>query len=173
MDEPRRRNLNTAAWRARLAAPDDHAGIVACVRAAYAPYVQRIGKEPAPMLADYRALIAAGHVRVVGAPDDIRAVLVSELRADHIFIENVAVRPDQQGTGLGTWLLRLAEEDARRLRAPELRLYTHELMTENLSYYVRRGFVEVGRRVEDGYARVYFRKPVTASGRRATASGWQ
>jgi hypothetical protein len=31
-------------------------------------------------------------------------------------------------------------------------------MTENLAYYPRRGFVEIGRRVEDGFRRVYFSK---------------
>jgi GNAT superfamily N-acetyltransferase len=142
--------------------PADRDGVRSCVRAAYAHYVPRIGQEPAPLLADYDALIAAGQVRVVGPPGDIRAVLVSEARAEHVFIENVAVRPDQQGAGLGTLLLGVAEGDARRLGLPELRLYTHELMTENLAYYARRGFVEVERRVEAGYARVFMRKVVAA-----------
>lgn len=158
--EPSTERHDAAEWQARPATPADRDGVAACVRAAYVHYVPRIGQIPAPMLADYRALIATGQVRVVGAPDDIRGVLVSEIRADHVFIENVAVRPDQQGSGLGTRLLRLAEDDAREHGLPELRLYTHELMTENLAYYARRGFVEVERRVEDGYARVYLRKSV-------------
>jgi GNAT superfamily N-acetyltransferase len=148
----------------RLATAVDHAGVVACVRAAHAHYVPRMGQQPAPMLADYAALVAAGQVRVIGSADDIRAALVSEARAEHVFIEDVAVRPDLQGHGLGTRLLAVDGQDARRLRLPELRLYTHELMTENLDYYVRRAFEEIARRVEDRYARVFMRKVVAADG---------
>ena len=33
-------------------------------------------------------------------------------------------------------------------------------MTENLDYYPRRGYVETGRGVEDGYRRAFFSKTV-------------
>lgn len=39
-------------------------------------------------------------------------------------------------------------------------------MTENLRLYPSLGFVETGRRVEDGYRRVYFRKLIPAPPRR-------
>ncbi len=48
--------------RIRPAEVEDHEPIASCVRAAYAEYVERIGKEPAPMLADYAALIREGVV---------------------------------------------------------------------------------------------------------------
>ena len=35
------------------------------MRASYSKYVERIGKEPAPMLEDYAALIRAGEVWVL------------------------------------------------------------------------------------------------------------
>lgn len=41
---------------------EDHDAILACVRAAYAKYAPRMGKEPAPMLTDYASLIAEGVV---------------------------------------------------------------------------------------------------------------
>jgi hypothetical protein len=41
----------------RLAGPDDLDVVRRCIDAAFAPYVPRIGKPPAPMLQDYAALI--------------------------------------------------------------------------------------------------------------------
>ena len=50
----------------RPAEPGDAAAVRDLVRAAYASYVERIGKEPAPMLEeDYAALIRAGEVWVL------------------------------------------------------------------------------------------------------------
>jgi len=37
-------------------------------------------------------------------------------------------------------------------------LYKNEKMTDNLSIFLRLGYVEVQRRSEDGFARVYFEK---------------
>jgi len=52
----------------RDARPADRDAIEAVVAAAYAIYVERIGKEPGPMLDDYGRLIAAGAVSVVEEP---------------------------------------------------------------------------------------------------------
>lgn len=131
-----------------------------CVNAAYAMYVPRIGKKPAPMLADYAALVAAGSVYTISDAAGVRGVLVIELHDDHLFIENLAVHPDHQGTGLGRRLMSCAEQHAIDNQLKELRLYTHELMTENLSYYAKLGYEEVERRVEDGYSRVFMRKVI-------------
>jgi len=142
----------------RPARRGEHAPIAACVNAAYAKYVPRIGREPAPMLADYAALIAEGAVFVVADGAAVRGVLVLRPAADHLLVENVAVRPADQGRGLGRRLMGFAEAEARRRGLPELRLYTHELMTGNLAFYPRLGYEETGRRTEDGYRRVFFRK---------------
>jgi Ni,Fe-hydrogenase III large subunit len=45
---------------------------------------------------------------------------------------------------------------------PSIELYTNAKMTENLAYYPRLGFEETGRRREDGFDRVYFRRLVSA-----------
>nr|WP_234901471.1 hypothetical protein [Mycolicibacterium fluoranthenivorans] len=58
-------------------------------------------------------------------------------------------------------MLERAESDARELGLTEVRLYTNEAMSENLTYYPRRGYQETGRRTEDGYRRVYFRKKIS------------
>jgi GNAT superfamily N-acetyltransferase len=66
--------------------------------------------------------------------------------------------PAAQGRGIGARLLDLAEDRARGLGLPEIRLYTNEAMTENLAYYPRHGYTETHRAEEDGFRRVYFRR---------------
>jgi GNAT superfamily N-acetyltransferase len=59
---------------------------------------------------------------------------------------------------VGAKLLQHAEQQALALGLTELRLYTNERMTENLTYYRRRGYRETSRHTQDGYARVFFSK---------------
>src|SRR5277367_4673909 len=64
----------------RLADPADHAAIVALVYEAFAVYVPRIGRPPAPMLEDYGALIRKGRVHLLEDETGI-VVLIPEERA--------------------------------------------------------------------------------------------
>lgn len=138
------------------ASPQDVPQIVALVRAAYTPYISRIGREPAPMTADYTTAVDEGRVLVARIDRGIAGVLVTEAHSDHLLIENVAVAPQAQGLGIGAALLDRADDEARSLKLPETRLYTNAKMTENLEYYPRRGYRETGRRRENGFDRVYF-----------------
>lgn len=145
----------------RRARPDDRFAIEAIVEAAYRVYVERIGRPPGPMLDDYAARIAEGAVSVLEAVGGaIVAIIVLIAKPDHLLLDNIAVRPDRQGQGLGRRLIAFAETEARRLGFPELRLYTHQKMTENIALYARLGFVETGRGHQDGYARFFMRKSV-------------
>jgi ribosomal protein S18 acetylase RimI-like enzyme len=144
----------------RTALPADAAAVAACVRAAYVGYVGRIGREPAPMTADHAALIAAGSVWVAHDAGEVVGVLVLHERDTALLIENVAVRPDRQGRGLGRALVRFAEEHARRAGLAEVTLYTNARMTENLRFYPALGYTEAGRGRQDGFDRVFFRKPL-------------
>ena len=112
------------------------------------------------MSADYASLIARGEVYVL--PNDenagVRGVLVMKPVDGALFIENVAVEPRFQGHGLGRQLMDYAERHAQAVGLNEIRLYTNELMTENLAFYSRLGFVEVERRLDAGYRRVFMRK---------------
>jgi len=143
----------------RRAQPEDRAAVEAIVRDAYAIYIERIGKPPGPMLDDYAALIADGAVSVLEeAGGTIAAIIVLLRKPDHLLLDNIAVRPDRQGSGLGRRLIAFAEAEARRLGHAELRLYTHETMTENIALYTRLGFVETGRGREAGYDHVFMTK---------------
>ena len=148
----------------RPARPEDRPAVEAIVAAAYTPYIARIGKPPGPMLDDYAALIGAGAVRVLEDEGNVAAILVLLPKPDHLLLDNIAVRPDRQGQGLGRRLIEFAETEAARLGYRELRLYTHEKMTENIALYKRFGFVETGRGHEAGYDRVFMTKRVDPAG---------
>jgi ribosomal protein S18 acetylase RimI-like enzyme len=150
--------------RIRRATRDDVAGIRAIVEAAYAVHVPRIGRVPAPVSADYPALVAAGEAWVGIEEEEMVGVLVCRPGDDAVVLENVAVDPPFQGRGYGRALIAFAERQALELGLAEVTLYTNEAMVENLRLYRRLGFVETGRRVEDGYRRVFFRKSLDASG---------
>ncbi|MEE8535551.1 MAG: GNAT family N-acetyltransferase [Kiloniellales bacterium] len=147
--------------RVRRAQARDVPAIIACVRAAYQVYVERMGKEPAPMLADYAALTAADRVRVLELDGRLAGAIVLFARGDHLFVETIAVDPAFQGRGLGRHLMDFAEAVARDRGLPAIRLYTNVHMTENLSFYDRLGYAVTGRVHEDGYDRVYFEKTVS------------
>ena len=142
------------------ATPGDAPAVTECVRAAYAGYVARIGREPAPMTADYAALIGAGEVWLARADDEVAGVLVLRPQPPALLVENVAVAPGHQGRGLGRALMAFAEDHARAEGLGEVVLYTNERMTENLRFYPALGYVETGRGVQDGYARVFYGKLV-------------
>ena len=81
-------------------------------------------------------------------------------RPGYLLLENVAVLPAVQGRGIGARLLALAEDRARALHVPEIRLYTNAAMTENLAYCPQHGYTETHRAQQDGFHRVFFRKRV-------------
>jgi GNAT superfamily N-acetyltransferase len=143
----------------RVATPAETDQVRALVERAYGHYIARIGMRPGPMEADYDALVEAGAVFVLADPD-IAGLIVLQDTPDHLLIENVAVDPDRQGEGLGRTLLDFGEQEARRRGLREMRLFTHELMTENIVMYARLGWDEYARRPEDGFSLVYFRKPL-------------
>ena len=146
----------------RSATPADVDGIRACVEAAYRHYIPRIGKPPGPMLTDYAAAVRDHQVWVAETDGRIAGVLVLIPGDGYMLLDNVAVHPDSQGQGTGRRLLDLADREAARQGFPELSLYTHQLMTENVDLYRRIGWEETGRGEQDGYPRVFFRKRLMA-----------
>lgn len=140
----------------RLAREGDLAAVRAIARAAYARYVPRIGREPAPMVADFAAALAGGQLWVAGDP--VCGFVVAYPRGDHWHLENVAVDPAAQGRGIGLALVGHVEALARAGGAGAVELYTNARMTENQTLYPRLGYVETGRRTEEGFDRVFYRK---------------
>ncbi|SNX57340.1 acetyltransferase (GNAT) family protein [Streptomyces sp. TLI_55] len=140
----------------RLAGPADVPSVKAVTDAAYHHYIERIGVVPQPMERDHAAAVAAGQVYVTGDP--VTGLVVVEERADHLHLDNIAVHPDAQGTGVGGRLLRFVDAHARALGLPEVRLYTNALMWENQKIYPKYGYEVVERRVDGPYDRIHYRK---------------
>ena len=145
----------------RRATENDVARIIAIARAAYFKYVPRMGREPPPMLADFAAEVAAGHVVVIEIARAVGGYLISWPRTEAYFIDNIAVDPARQGLGLGRQLMEYAVREAKRHNLSAIQLYTNATMTENLAMYARMGFVETHRvmetqfHIETGFPRVY------------------
>ena len=112
------------------------------------------------MSADYGAAVRNGQAWVAIDQGQVIGFATLIAQPDHLLLQNLAVRPSWQGHGVGSRLLTLAEDEARRLRLTEIRLYTNEAMTENLAYYPRRGYAETHRAEQDGFRRVFFRKRI-------------
>jgi N-acetylglutamate synthase-like GNAT family acetyltransferase len=144
----------------RRATTADLPGIQRLMVDAYTKYIERIGRPPAPMTADYTAALEHSRVWVLEDQDAIIGTLVTADCADHLLLETIAVAPSAQGSGCGRLLLERAEQDAVELGLTEVRLYTNAAMTENLRFYPRHGYRETGRAVADSFRRVYFSKTV-------------
>jgi ribosomal protein S18 acetylase RimI-like enzyme len=144
----------------RAATGDDLGTVEAIVRSAYAHYVSRIGREPAPMLDDHAQLIRDGRVHVIEHQGEVQGVLVLIPQEDAMLLDNVAVSPSAQGRGLGRKLLQFAEAASVAAGYRCIRLYTNAAMTENIELYTRIGYCETHRVEEKGLRRVYMMKPV-------------
>lgn len=145
----------------RRATARDAPAIAAVVDRAYEKYVPRIGRQPYPMTVDYADAIARHDVRVAERGGVIVAALVLIAEPDTLLIDNVAVDPVHQGHGLGSQLLKFAEEEARRQGFASIRLYTNVKMTENIALYERYGYVETHRETLRGLNVVHMRKALT------------
>lgn len=144
----------------RLATASDAISALACAAAAFEPYIERIGKAPAPMLLDYPTLIDEGRVWVAELCMQVEGVLVQYETPDGFYVDTVATSPKARGTGVGRALLRFAEGEAIRRGYTSVYLCTNSKMTENQVFYPKIGYIEYDRRTEAGYDRVFYRKGV-------------
>ena len=144
----------------RPATPDDVAAIADLVRRAYSMYLPRMDREPAPMHDDYAALVADGKV-AVAVDGDRRARRDRGWIVDgDLYVDNIAVDPAAHGRGVGNVLLELADRGGTAHGCGRVWLYTNAVMTENVGYYERRGFVQYDRRIDDGLRPDLLRTPL-------------
>lgn len=123
--------------------------------AAYAFYLPRMDREPAPLLEDYEARADEGAVFVLEVGSKIVGFVVLVLKDGAMLLDNLAVAPGAQGRGYGRMLVEFAENQALAAGATELRLYTNVVMRENLALYAHLGFIETHRAEENDYRRVF------------------
>ncbi len=142
----------------RPAIPPDASSVAGCVKSAFSPYIERIGKPPAPMLLDFPAVIAAGQVWVAELDHKVVGALVQYETEEGFYIDTVAVLPSLQGRGVGRALLVFAEDEALRCGYHSIYLCTNVKMTENQVLYPKIGYVKYERKLDQGYDRIFYRK---------------
>jgi ribosomal protein S18 acetylase RimI-like enzyme len=124
----------------RPAEPHEADAIRDIVRAAYAKWVPIIGREPMPMKADYDKAVLDHQFDLAVEAGQIVGLIETEIRDDHLWIENVAVAPTAQGRGIGRLLLACAEHRAIAADRSEIRLVTNAAFEANVSLYARIGY---------------------------------
>jgi GNAT superfamily N-acetyltransferase len=132
--------------------------IQSCAHTAYGKYIERIGKAPAPMNADFARQIEQGIVHVALRGPRFAGYVVFYPQGDHLHLEAVAVLPEHAGKGIGKALIGYVEQAARREGLKAVELYTNEAMIENLAMYPKMGYRETQRMRHEGFNRVFFRK---------------
>lgn len=118
----------------------DAAAVRDLVRAAYAKWVPLLGREPMPMKADYEHAVREHRIDLLLVGGEMRGLIETMLRDDHLWIENVAVLPEAQGAGLGHMLLAHAERLAAEAGLAELRLLTSSAFAANVALYEKIGY---------------------------------
>jgi len=145
----------------RPARQADVARVTACVCAAYLRYIERVGKQPAPMLQDYSSIISSGQVYVAEMDGQIVGVIEFLNTEEGFLLDSIAVHPDAQTRGVGRQLLQFAEQEAQRQGYRSIYLMTNEKMPENQALYERIGYEIFDRRTVNGYRRVLMRKSLS------------
>src|SRR6202453_3561577 len=159
----------------RPAVPSDAARIRDLTRAAYSKWVARIGREPVPRQADYERAVAEHTIDLLIADGGLAGLIETILRPDHLWIENVAVAPEQQGRGFGRLLLDHAERRALRSGRTEVRLLTNQAFAANLELYAKRGYIVDRTEPFRGGTTVHMSKriePRDARAGSAAGAGW-
>ena len=145
----------------RVAGAEDVSAIRSMVHAAYSKYVERLGRPPAPMTANYDRLVETRNVYVLRVGGSVVGSILLARGGDSIKVNNLVVDPSAQGRGYGRVLMDFAEDMARAQGLAAVTLFTNEKMHENIALYRKIGFTETGRKTENGFNRVFFRKDLS------------
>ncbi|MBS0527281.1 MAG: GNAT family N-acetyltransferase [Proteobacteria bacterium] len=130
----------------RQAVPAECADADRVLRAAFTPYMKRLGREiPADYYKWLPASIERGDVFVADEAGRLVGVAATERRDAGLYLDRLAVDPAKQGSGLGSWLLLRLEEIARSRGDRAMSLQTAEMMEHLLRLYGRHGFEIVHR----------------------------
>lgn len=145
----------------RQAIDEDVGHVTLCVCQAFMHYILLIGKQPQPMLDNYKALIDTQKVVVATLEEKIAGVLVLDINEEGFCIETLAVYPVAQGAGIGRKLINFAENVAKNSGFKSIYLSTNRLMTKSQQIYSHLGYEVYDERVINGYDRLYLRKQLT------------
>jgi len=130
----------------RKAVSDDSEGLQTCMNSAYSGYLERLnGNRLPPMDVDYADEIRNYPTWVFVVNSQIAGGVILAFEDRYASLANIAVHPKYQGLGIGRQLMNFAESMATKKNYSEIRLATHNLLTENVSLYTHLGWVEYDR----------------------------
>ena len=149
----------------RLATADDYDAIIACVDAAFTPWIPIIGMKPMALTADYHEFIARKVVYIVDGTraGELSGLLIIYPVDDALYIDTIGVNPAYQKHGLGRKLMGFAEQKTREAGLDKITLVTNAKQISNQDYYRKSGFVETHREtLEPGRVGVWMAKTLAA-----------
>jgi GNAT superfamily N-acetyltransferase len=145
----------------RRAGENDAETVRALTHAAYAKWVQVIGRRPKPMNADYEHAVRAHLIELAYEDGVLIGVIEIIPAADHLLLENLAITPAHQRKGLGRRLMARVEALARARGLKQVRLYTNKAFTSNLKFYEKLGYaIEREEPIKGGGTLVHFAKAI-------------
>jgi len=136
----------------RPATDADQAAVLACLRAAFAPYEARY--TPAAFQATvldperFRARLAAMRIELALSPGDrlLGTLAWQDRGGGEGHLRGLAVLPEAQGRGVAGALLQAAEADLWSRGCARITLRTTHLLLRALTFYARHGYRPTGRR---------------------------
>ena len=142
----------------RKAKLEDHKIIMAIALKAYEKYIERMGKEPAPM----RPVIQKEDVVFVCEDNKQVIAFAILVKINHqIILDSIAVDPSHQKKGIGNNFIKFIEQYLIKQKFDKYQLYTNEKMFENIDWYQKMGFKIFKKVTEKGFNRIYFEKQLS------------
>ncbi len=92
------------------------------------------------MIVDYNVAVVQHLIDLAEYEGKTVALIEMISESDHLMIENLAVLPEYQGSGIGKFLLTHADTVARDLRFQIIKLLTNGKFESNIEFYSRHGF---------------------------------
>jgi len=133
-------------WEIREAVVEDSEKLKRIMESAYSIYKERMGRNKLPPLeVDYKDEIENYPVWVVEMENELVGGIILMYEIEYCQIANIGVDANFQGYGIGRVLLEFAESVAKKKGYSIIKLATHVLFTENLSYYKKLDWIEYNR----------------------------
>ena len=124
----------------RRATGEDIPAIKALQEAAYARNRRLLGVEPLPLKADYSDILSHMEVWLAEERQELKGVLILDVRPEDLLIWSLAASPNAQGQGLGQIMLDAAEVRAGQLGHTVIRLCTGAKLVTLIGWYKRHGY---------------------------------
>ena len=134
----------------RAATDDDVAGILRCLRVAFAPFRTRytLGAFRDTVLSETRLHERMKRMKIFVAVDEganVAGTIGCSISGSKAHLRGMAVRPELQGCGVAAKLLAAAENEAREAKCSRMTLNTTEPLTRAIQFYRRHGYRASGR----------------------------